>query len=61
MGGREEPAMDPVTMSYYAAVCAALGYGAGGIRSKALRIGLGVAVGLVAAALLPSIRAGLGL
>lgn len=53
--------MDPVTMSYYASVCAALGYGAGGIRSKVLRIGLGVAVGLVAAALLPSIRAGLGL
>jgi len=52
--------MDPVTMSYYAAVCAALGYGAGGIHSKALRIGLGVAVGLAAAALLPWIRAQTG-
>lgn len=53
--------MDPVTMTYYAAVCAALGYGAGGIRSKAARVILGVAVGVAAAAMLPSLRALAGL
>ncbi|MCB1391543.1 MAG: hypothetical protein KDK12_20760 [Rhodobacteraceae bacterium] len=59
--GQGGPAMDPVTMTYYAAVCAALGYGAGGIRSKAARVILGVAVGVAAAAMLPSLRALAGL
>ena len=53
--------MDPVTMTYYAAVCAALGLGAGGVHSSVLRVALGVMVGLVAAALLPSVRGFLGL
>lgn len=53
--------MDPVTMTYYAVVCAALSYGAGSLRSKAMRVALGVAVGLVAAAALPSVRGALGL
>jgi hypothetical protein len=52
--------MDPVTMSYYAAVCAALGYGAGGLRSKAVRIAVGVVVGVIASAFLPTIRAFFG-
>lgn len=53
--------MDPVTMTYYAAVCAALGLGAGSLRSSVLRVALGVVVGLAAAALLPSVRGALGL
>lgn len=54
-------AMDPVTMTYYAAVCAALGLGAGSLRSSVLRVALGVVVGLAAAALLPTVRGALGL
>lgn len=53
--------MDPVTMTYYAAICAALGYGAGGLRSKPARVALGVVVGLAAAVLLPSLRGFFGL
>lgn len=52
--------MDPVTMGYYAAVCAALGLGAGRLRSAVLRVALGVVVGLLAAAVLPGLRAALG-
>jgi hypothetical protein len=52
--------MDPVTMTYYAAVCAALSLGAGRLRSALLRILSGVIVGLIAAALLPDVRAALG-
>ncbi len=53
--------MDPITMTYYASVCAALGYGAGRINRAALRIATGVIVGLIAAALLPGLRAALGI
>lgn len=53
--------MDPVTMGYYAAVCATLSVGAGRLRSVRLRVALGVLVGLAAAAALPGFRAALGL
>jgi hypothetical protein len=53
--------MDPVTMTYYATVCAALSLGAGRLRSALMRIAAGVVVGLIAAALLPSVRAAVGL
>ena len=52
--------MDPVTMSYYATICALLGLGAGRLSSALLRILLGVVVGLIAAALLPIFRARIG-
>lgn len=53
--------MDPVTMTYYATICALLGLGAGRLRSALVRIGLGVLVGLLAAAFLPVFRAWTGL
>ena len=53
--------MDPVTMTYYATICALLGLGAGRLSSALIRILLGVTVGLIAAALLPYLRANLGL
>ncbi len=53
--------MDPVTMTYYATVCAALSLGAGRLHSALLRILSGVVVGLIAAAMLPSVRGVLGL
>lgn len=49
--------MDPVTMTYYATVCAALSAGSGRLPNVALRVLAGVLVGLIAAALLPSFRA----
>lgn len=53
--------MDPVTATYYAVVCAALAVVSARIPLILLRLVLGAGVGLVAAALLPQVRAGLGL
>lgn len=53
--------MDPITMAYYAAVCAALGAGAARVPALPLRLALGAVVGLVAAAALPGLRGALGL
>lgn len=53
--------MDPITMTYYAAVCAALGAGAARLKALPLRLAVGAAVGVVAAAALPGLRAALGL
>ncbi|CAG1003068.1 hypothetical protein RHIZO_02986 [Rhizobiaceae bacterium] len=52
--------MDPVTLTFYGIVCGLL---AGFVpqSSRAVRIAIGVGVGLVAAALLPPLRAALGL
>ena len=52
--------MDPVTALYYATICAALSVVAGKLRSGMVRLITGVVVGLVAAALLPDVRAVLG-
>ncbi|WP_417599385.1 hypothetical protein [Pararhodobacter oceanensis] len=53
--------MDPVTMLYYASVCAVLSLGAGGVPSRALRLLIGALVGVIAAAALPALRVSLGL
>jgi hypothetical protein len=52
--------MDPVTLSFYAAVCGLL---AGFVpnASRAFRFAIGVGVGLVAASLLPPLRSALGI
>jgi hypothetical protein len=52
--------MDPVTATYYAAICAALSAGAPRVPTLPVRLALGAVVGLVAAALLPGLRAALG-
>ena len=53
--------MDPVTLTYYALVCGVLSLGAPQVRSALPRFAIGIAVGLGAAALLPQLRAMLGL
>ncbi len=52
--------MDPVTLTFYAIVCGALGVIAPGLGSLATRLIVGGAVGIVAAALLPIIRSQIG-
>lgn len=48
--------MDPISMTYYAAVCAALGAGAPRMPGLPMRLIVGALVGLVAAAALPLVR-----
>ncbi|MGE0501795.1 MAG: hypothetical protein AB7I79_12680 [Rhizobiaceae bacterium] len=52
--------MDPVTLTFYAAVCGLLA-GFVPTASRAFRIALGIGVGLVAAAVLPPLRAAMGI
>jgi len=52
--------MDPVTMIYYATVCAVLSVGAGTMRTMKWRLLIGALVGVAAAAVLPSVRAAIG-
>ena len=53
--------MDPVTMTYYAVICGSLGALSPRVTPGALRIVLGIVVGLAAAALLPVLRRATGL
>lgn len=48
--------MDPVTLTFYACVCAALGAVAPRVPRLPVRIALGAAVGITAATLLPVLR-----
>ena len=52
--------MDPITMIYYAVVCAALGITTPRIPGTATRLVTGAAVGLIAAAMLPWMRGVIG-
>ena len=52
--------MDPVALVYYGAICGCLGLVAPRIRPGALRVVLGIVVGLAAAALLPILRTTIG-
>jgi hypothetical protein len=51
--------MDPITLGFYGAVCGLLAAFVPS-ASRAFRFALGVGVGLVAAAMLPPVRASLG-
>ena len=53
--------MDPVTLVFYAIVCACLGLAGPSLGKPAVRFGIGAAVGILAAAVLPVLRAVLGL
>ena len=54
------PAMDPVTLGYYATVCGLLGALAPGLGNFLLRLVIGILVGLGAAAALPAVRGMIG-
>jgi len=53
--------MDPVALVFYAIVCGLLGLAGPLLGKPPMRFGIGVAVGVIAAALLPVIRTSLGL
>jgi hypothetical protein len=53
--------MDPVTITFYAIVCALLGLAGPSLGRPLVRLGIGATVGLGAAALLPGLRASAGL
>ena len=53
--------MDPFTLGFYAIVCAALGAVAPRVPRLPLRLGMGAAVGLVAASILPWLKGMLNL
>ena len=51
--------MDPVTLAFYALVCAVLSFFAPLLGGRVARLAVGAAVGVFAAALLPVLRAAL--
>jgi hypothetical protein len=53
--------MDPVTMTYYGVICGALAFWSSWLESRWARFGIGIAVGLAAAAILPLARRTIGL
>jgi hypothetical protein len=52
--------MDPISLGYYAAVCAALGVAGPWLGSLIVRLIIGALVGIGAAALLPQVQAWMG-
>lgn len=52
--------MDTVTLGFYAVVCGVLSAVAPGLGNLLVRLGIGAIVGVVAAAVLPAVRAMLG-
>jgi len=53
--------MDPFVMTIYAVICGCLSWAAPNLGRPAWRLGIGASVGVMAAALLPTLRASLGL
>lgn len=53
--------MDPVTLGFYAIVCAILGVISPGLGPMGTRLIIGAGVGVTAAALLPILRANFGI
>jgi len=52
--------MDPFVLAFYAVICAGLSWAAPNIGRPAVRLGVGAGIGVLAAALLPTVRASLG-
>ena len=48
--------MDPVAMTFYGAICGVLALASPWAENRWTRFGIGVAVGLVAALILPAVR-----
>ena len=53
--------MDPVTLIFYACVCGALGWAGPKLGAPIVRLGIGAAVGITAALILPLLRGAMGL
>jgi len=53
--------LDPVTMTFYGAICGVLALAAPVVENRWTRFGLGIAVGLVAAFVLPLVRRAAGI
>ena len=53
--------MDPVALIFYAAVCGLLSLAGPRLGKPMVRLGIGAVVGILAAALLPTIKGALGL
>lgn len=53
--------MDPISIAFYALICGLLGLVAPNIKGAVPRVAIGAAVGVVAALILPALRAVLGL
>jgi hypothetical protein len=53
--------MDPITLGYYAAVCALLSAGSAKMRRLPTRLMFGAIVGAIAVAVLPMMRAAFGI
>jgi hypothetical protein len=53
--------VDPFVLTFYAVICAGLSWAAPNLGRPAVRLGVGAVVGVLAAALLPTVRASLGL
>ncbi len=53
--------MDPVSLVFYAIVCGCLGLAGPRLGTAPVRLGIGAMVGVVAVAVLPSLRSLLGL
>lgn len=53
--------MDPVALVFYAIVCALLSLAGPRLGRPLVRLGIGALVGVLAAALLPTLRVALGL
>lgn len=52
--------MDPITLSFYGVICGLLGLAGPSLGRPALRLFIGAAVGILAAGVLPYLRASLG-
>lgn len=53
--------MDPITLAFYALVCAILSAAAPNLGNRAARLAIGAVVGVVAASVLPLLRGAVGL
>jgi len=53
--------MDPIALGFYAVICGLLSLAAPGLGRPVLRLGVGAVVGILAAAVLPVLRAAMGL
>lgn len=53
--------IDPTAVAWYAAICGALSAFSPSFGGRALRVGIGAAVGVAAATLLPVVKVGLGM
>ena len=53
--------MDPVSLSYYATICALLSLGGARISTAPMRLAIGALVGAIAVTVLPMLRGAFGI